>query len=218
MPASRRLKLMDRKMGWALTSEAPLPWQPSLTLGSLARSWRMWEQSKCSGAHRCSFLYFWIRVSESPGGFIQIVHPPSCRGTWHPRRTCWSIPPPPPSPASPLPPSWSSFSFAERATGPRSSRTAGSPAPTSLGWTCSARFSPPLVLEEMRKRRIWSRKSPSQICGSVKFTHPCTRPSPPVLWWSVPLVHEQLNPGLISWCGLKTQKNQQVTTAGLCNT
>lgn len=144
---------------------------------------------------------------------FQIVHPPSCRGTWLPRRTCWSIPPPPPSPASPLLPSWSSFSFAERATGPRSSRTAGSPVPTSLGWMCSARFSPPLVLEDTRKRRIWSRKSPSQICASARFTHPYTRPSPPVLWWSVPLVREQLNPDLISWCGLKTQKNQQVDSA-----
>lgn len=41
MPASRRLKLIERKMGWALTSEAPLPWQPSLSLGSLARSCRI---------------------------------------------------------------------------------------------------------------------------------------------------------------------------------
>lgn len=40
IPASRRLKLMEWKMGWSLTSEAPPPRQPSLSAGSLARSWR----------------------------------------------------------------------------------------------------------------------------------------------------------------------------------
>lgn len=39
MPASSRLKLMERKMGWALTSVAPPPRQPSLSVGSLASSW-----------------------------------------------------------------------------------------------------------------------------------------------------------------------------------
>lgn len=52
MPASRRLKLMERKMGWALTSEAPPPWQPSLSVGSLARSWGIKKLLKTEGSDR----------------------------------------------------------------------------------------------------------------------------------------------------------------------
>lgn len=40
MWASSRLKLMFLKMGCCLTSTAPQPRQPSLSLGSLARSWK----------------------------------------------------------------------------------------------------------------------------------------------------------------------------------
>ena len=136
------------------------------------------------------------------------IHPPFYRGTWRPRRTCWSTPPPPPSPAAPLPPSWSSSSSAGRATGPRSSRTAGSPAPTSPGWRCSARFSPPPELQERRRRfrrpgSSFSHRSTSCFYSSG-VTHTCSRQFPLAPWWSVPPEHEPLNPGLISGCGLKT--------------
>ena len=38
IPASRRLKLMVLKMGWALTSKAPPCWQPRRPDGSLTSS------------------------------------------------------------------------------------------------------------------------------------------------------------------------------------
>lgn len=44
MLASSRLKLMFLKIGCCLTSMAPRPWQPSLSFGSLARSWNAAEE------------------------------------------------------------------------------------------------------------------------------------------------------------------------------
>lgn len=77
---------------------------------------------------------------------------PFYRWTWLLQRTYWSIPPAPPSPVAPLPPFWSSSSSAEMVTGPRSSHTAGSPAPTSRGWRCTARSSPPPELNDTRRK------------------------------------------------------------------
>lgn len=64
LPAFSLLKLMDRKMGWAFTSVAPSPWQPSLSLGSLASSWaETWESDSSVTKQQSKYvmlLYCWI--------------------------------------------------------------------------------------------------------------------------------------------------------------
>lgn len=67
-----------------------------------------------------------------------------------------------------------------------------------------------LVFHHLRSWRT-DKKTCSEIliCGLLlcwsDVTYTCIRLFPPVPWWSAPLVHELLNPGLISWCGLRTQ-------------
>lgn len=113
-------------------------------------------------------------ASSTTGGIILHLQPdgssngektfhwPFYRWTWPLRRTSRSTPPPPPGPAAPPPPSWSSSSSAGTATGPRSSRTAGSPAPTSRGWRCSARSSPPPALRDGTGQRGYQRSNESK--------------------------------------------------------